>query len=132
MDDTNECQYILVHKIHLQLKLYHCNVLLSTYIQQNNQKVEKNKTNLPIRLLFRLVTSVSPFMMRFSKPRISKWDFPDTTVPNSISDWEVWYFRNSDDPRTLHKTMAHSHENCPQPLGWWDCCLPFFVLAAAS
>ena len=33
LDDTNECQYILVHKIHLQLKLYHCNALLSTYIQ---------------------------------------------------------------------------------------------------
>ena len=76
-DDTKECQYILVHKIQLQLKLYHCNTLLSTYIQQNNQKVKKNKTNLPIRLLFWLVTSLSPFSMCFSKPRISKWDFPD-------------------------------------------------------
>ena len=44
LDDTNECQYILVHKIHLQSKLYHCNTLLSTYIQQNNQKVGKTKT----------------------------------------------------------------------------------------
>ena len=87
--DTNECQYILVHKILLQSKLYHCNSLLSTYIQQNNQKVVKNKTNLPITLLFRLVTSLSPFSRCFAKPRISKWDFPDTTVPNSISDWEI-------------------------------------------
>ena len=98
LDDTNECQYILVHKIHLQLKLYHCNALLSKYIQQNNQKVGKNKTNLPIRLLFRLVTSLSPFSMCFSKPRISKWDFPHLTSPDGNSDWEIWYFCNSDDP----------------------------------
>ena len=52
LDNTNECQYILVHKIHLQLKLYHCNTLLSTYIEQNNQKVggEKitNKIAFPV------------------------------------------------------------------------------------
>ena len=67
LGDTNECQYILVHKIHLQLKLYYCNALSSTYIQQNNQKVEKNQNNLPIRLLFRLVTSLSLFSMCFPK-----------------------------------------------------------------
>ena len=46
LDDTNECQYIFMHKIHLQLKLYYCNALISTYIQQNNQKVEKKQNNL--------------------------------------------------------------------------------------
>ena len=116
LDDTNECQYILVHKIHLQLKLYHCNALLSTYIQQNNQKVENNKTNLPKRLLFPLVTSLSPFSMCFSKPRISKWDFPHLTSPDGISDWEIWYFRNSDDPRTPHNMPALS-----QPIGQSKC-----------
>ena len=75
LDDTNECQYILVHKIHWQLKLYHCNALLSTYIQQNNQKVEKNKTNLPTRLLFRLVTSLSDFRCALQNPKF----------PNGIS-----------------------------------------------
>ena len=43
LDDTNECQYILVHKILLQLKLYLCDSLLSTYVQQNNHKVGKKK-----------------------------------------------------------------------------------------
>ena len=44
LDDTNDSQYILVHEILLQLKLYHCNSLLSFFIiQQNNQKVEKKK-----------------------------------------------------------------------------------------
>ena len=86
LDDTNECQYILVHKIHWQLKPYQCNALLSTYIHQNNQKVEKK--NLPIRLFFWLVTSLSPFSMYLSKPWISKWDFPHLTSPDGISDWE--------------------------------------------
>ena len=45
LDDTDECQYILEHKILLQLKLYHCYSLLSTYIQQNNQKVGQKFTN---------------------------------------------------------------------------------------
>ena len=56
LDNTNGCRYILVHKIHLQLKLYHCNTLLSTYIQQNNQKVEQNKFNNKIAFPFGDVT----------------------------------------------------------------------------
>ena len=66
-----------------------------------------------MRLLLWLVTSFSPFSMCLSKPRISKWDFPDTTVPNSISDCEIWYFLNSNDPRTPHKMHIYLkfHEN---------------------
>ena len=77
-------------------------------IQQNDQKV--GFFFLPTRLFFRLVTSLSPFSMCFAKPRISKWDFPDATVPNSISGWEIWYryFQNSHDSRTPHKTATPS------------------------
>ena len=41
-----------VHKIHLQLKLYHCNALLSTYIQQNNQKAEKPPPKFTNKIVF--------------------------------------------------------------------------------
>ena len=75
LDDTNECQYILVHKIHWQLKLYHCNASLYTYIQQNNQKVEEKQKKLPIRLLFRLMTSLSDFRCALQNPKF----------PNGIS-----------------------------------------------
>ena len=105
LDDTNECQYILVHKIHLQLQHYHCNALLSTYIQQNNKKVEQKQNKFTYKIAFPVIDVTFPFSMCFSKPRISKWDFPHWTSLDGISDWEIWYFRNSDDRRTPHWSL---------------------------
>ena len=52
LDDTNECQHILVHKIHLQLKLYHCNALLPIYISSKtiNKSCQKPTIELAGRL----------------------------------------------------------------------------------
>ena len=92
----------LVHKIHWQLKLYHCNALLYTYIQQNNQKVEEKQNKFTNKIAFPVDDVTFRLSMCFAKPRISEWDFPHSMSPDSISEWEIWYFRNSDDWRTPH------------------------------
>ena len=51
--------------------------------------------------------------MCFAKPRLSKWDFPDSTLPNSISDWEIQYFRNSHACRTPDNVVFGSHADLP-------------------
>ena len=111
LDDANECQHILVHKIHWQLKLYHCKASLSTYIQQNNQKVGKKQNKFTSKIAFPVGDVTFRLSMCFAKPRISKWDFPHSTSPDGISNWEIWYFRNSDDHRTPHY-MFHAFTGC--------------------
>ena len=77
LDDTNKCQYILVHKILLQLKFYNCNSLLSTYIQRNNQKVEnKNKNNFTNKIAFLIADVTFPIFYVLCKTLTFQMGFP--------------------------------------------------------
>ena len=74
LDGTNECHYILVHKILLQLQLYHCNSLLFTYIHQNNHKVEeKNITN---KIAFLIGNATVPIFNVLCKTSTFQLGFP--------------------------------------------------------
>ena len=104
--------HFLVHKIHWQLKLYHCNALLYTYIQQNNQKVEEKQNKFTNKIAFPVDDVTFRLSMCFAKPRISEWDFPHSMSPDSISEWKIWYFRNFDDWRTPRKLIEVAILSC--------------------
>ena len=71
-----------------------------TYILQNNQNVEEKQNKFTNKIAFPVDDVTFRLSMCFAKPRISEWDFPHSMSPDSISEWEIWYFRSSDDWRT--------------------------------
>ena len=97
LDDTNECQYILVHKILLQLKLYHCNALLSTYFQQNNQKVEENQNKITNKIAFPIGDVTFPIFEVLCKTPTFQMGFPIYYYAEYFRLGNFWYFHNSHD-----------------------------------